>query len=242
MKLRFMPHTFKLHRNTCYINSSIQCISHTPIVRDYFTSKSYLKDVNTTNPLGHSGQLAQVSAVLINSLWKPFNMPSGALKQKKVTAPGSYSLVNAQALTPKTFKESLGKFNELFAGNEQHDAQEFLTFLLGGLSEDLNRIVEKPYIEAPDSDGRPDSELADIWWENHLKRRLCIGLAARKTTFFALLEIWVVLTLDCRFLRVKSRSLWPILTCNPNWISMIMWLVVNYVQELVWISFMSFMK
>jgi ubiquitin C-terminal hydrolase len=86
-------------------------------------------------------------------------------------------MVNAQSLTPKTFKDALGKFNELFAGNEQHDAQEFLTFLLGGLSEDLNRIVDKPYIEAPDSDGRPDSELADIWWENHLKREMSIIVA-----------------------------------------------------------------
>lgn len=28
----------------------------------------------------------------------------------------------------------------------------------------------KPYIEQPDSDDRPDQVLADIWWENHLKR------------------------------------------------------------------------
>ncbi len=163
--------------NTCYMNSSIQCLSHTPIFRDYFTSKCYLKDINTTNPLGHQGRLAQVSAVLINSLWKRFNqqMPH---QPKRVTAPGSYAPVNAPALTPKTFKESIGQFNELFAGNEQHDAQELLAFILGGLSEDLNRIVEKPYIQNPDSDGkRPDSELADIWWSNHLKREMSIIVA-----------------------------------------------------------------
>jgi len=68
----------------------------------------------------------------------------------------------------------MGKFNESFAGNEQHDAQELLAFLLSGLSEDLNRIMKKPYIEAPDSDGRPDEELADIWWSNHLQRELSI--------------------------------------------------------------------
>ena len=68
----------------------------------------------------------------------------------------------------------MGKFNESFAGNEQHDAQELLSFLLSGLSEDLNRIMKKPYIEAPDSDGRPDEELANIWWSNHLQRELSI--------------------------------------------------------------------
>jgi ubiquitin C-terminal hydrolase len=162
--------------NTCYLNSSVQCLSHTPIFRDYFTSKCYLNDINTTNPLGYEGHLAQVSAVLINNLWKRFNQQ--ALHQpKRVTAPGSYAPVNAPALTPKTFKDSLGKFNEHFAGNEQHDAQELLAFLLGGLSEDLNRIQDKPYIQAPDSDGRPDSELADIWWSNHLKREMSIIVA-----------------------------------------------------------------
>jgi len=162
--------------NTCYMNSSIQCLSHTPIFRDYFTSKCYLNDINTTNPLGHEGHLAQIYAVLINNIWKRFNQQ--VLHQpKRVTAPGSYAPVNAPALTPKTFKESIGKFNEHFAGNEQHDAQELLAFLLGGLSEDLNRIQDKPYIEAPDSDGRPDSELADIWWSNHLKREMSIIVA-----------------------------------------------------------------
>lgn len=159
--------------NTCYLNSSVQCLSHTPVFREYFTTKAYLNDINTTNPIGYQGRLAQVSAVLINSLWKRFNQTTPHY-QKRITAPGSYAPVNAPALTPKTFKEALGKCNELFAGNEQHDAQELLAFLLGGLSEDLNRIVEKPYIEAPDSDGRPDSELADIWWTNHLRREMSI--------------------------------------------------------------------
>jgi hypothetical protein len=108
---------------------------------------------------------------------------------KRVTAPGSYAPVSAPALTPKTFKESLGQFNDLFAGNEQHDAQELLAFLLGGLSEDLNRIVEKPYIQNPDSDGkRPDSELADIWWSNHLKREMSIIVALFTGQYKSLLK------------------------------------------------------
>eukprot|EP00536_Pseudo-nitzschia_multiseries_P010123 jgi/Psemu1/319795/estExt_fgenesh1_pm.C_2990002 len=174
--------------NTCYLNSSIQCLSHTPIFRDYFTSKCYLNDINRTNPLGYEGQLAQVSAVLISSIWKRFNQQPTVHQQKRVTAPGSYLPVNAPALTPKTFKEALGKFNEHFAGNEQHDAQELLAFLLGGLSEDLNRIQNKPYIEAPDSDGRPDSELADIWWSNHLKREMSIVVAMFTGQYKSLLK------------------------------------------------------
>lgn len=118
-----------------------------------------------------------------------------------MTTPGSYALVNAPALTPKTFKDSLGKFNDHFSGNEQHDAQELLAFLLGGLSEDLNRIVDKPYIEAPDSDGRPDSELADIWWSNHLKREMSIIVALFTGQYKSLLT--------CRSCKYESARFEP---------------------------------
>lgn len=43
-----------------------------------------------------------------------------------------------------------------FTGYAQHDAQEFMAFLLDGLHEDLNRIQNKPYTETVDSDGRQD--------------------------------------------------------------------------------------
>ena len=43
-----------------------------------------------------------------------------------------------------------------FSGYAQHDAQEFMAFLLDGLHEDLNRVKKKPYTETVDSDGRPD--------------------------------------------------------------------------------------
>jgi hypothetical protein len=161
----------------------------------------YLNDINTTNPLGYQGRLAQVSAVLINSMWKRFNQNQPHSPAKRITAPGSYALVSAPALTPKTFKESMGKFNEHFAGNEQHDAQELLAFLLGGLSEDLNRIVDKPYIEAPDSDGRPDSELADIWWSNHLKREMSIIVALFTGQYKSLLT--------CRSCKYESARFEP---------------------------------
>lgn len=48
--------------------------------------------------------------------------------------------------------------------------QELLAFLLDGLHEDLNRVKCKPYMEAKDGDGRPDEEVADEYWHNHLAR------------------------------------------------------------------------
>jgi ubiquitin carboxyl-terminal hydrolase 8 len=38
-----------------------------------------------------------------------------------------------------------------FEGGDQHDCQEFLSFLMGGLHEDLNRILKKPsYTPTPE--------------------------------------------------------------------------------------------
>lgn len=42
--------------------------------------------------------------------------------------------------------------------------------MLDGLHEDLNRVKCKPYIEAKDAHGRPDEEVADEYWTNHLAR------------------------------------------------------------------------
>lgn len=137
------------------MNSSVQCLSHTPILKEYFATKAYINDINQSNPTGHQGRLAQVTATLVCELWKG----------------------TSAGLTPATFKDSIAKFNNHFAGNDQHDAQELLAFLLDGLSEDLNRVVDKPYIEQPDSDGRPDHELAEIWWKNHLRREMSIIVA-----------------------------------------------------------------
>ena len=38
-------------------------------------------------------------------------------------------------------------FRSQFSGSNQHDAQEFLSFLLDGLHEDLNRVLQKPQIQ-----------------------------------------------------------------------------------------------
>ena len=48
--------------------------------------------------------------------------------------------------------------------------QELLASLLDGLHEDLNRVKNKPYVEAKDGDGRPDEEVADEYWRNHVAR------------------------------------------------------------------------
>ncbi|CAH0480481.1 unnamed protein product [Peronospora belbahrii] len=141
--------------NTCYMNSALQCLTNTKLLAEYFVSGMYLEDINRTSTLGLQGKLAEVYGKLAEDMW--------CVKQKSIS--------------PRNFKKSIGKFNEAFRGNDQQDAQELLAFLLSGLSEDLNRIQDKPFIEQPDSDGRYDADLADEWWRNHLRREVSIIVA-----------------------------------------------------------------
>lgn len=45
-----------------------------------------------------------------------------------------------------------------------------MSYLLDGLHEDLNRVINKPIVQEVESKGRPDEIVAAESWENHLKR------------------------------------------------------------------------
>ena len=64
----------------------------------------------------------------------------------------------------------------MFAGYGQQDSQEFMSFLVDGLHEDLNRIKKKPYIENPESDDNTVNDpeairtLGETFRKNHRAR------------------------------------------------------------------------
>ena len=55
--------------NSCFMSSIVQCLSNTIEVRDYFLGGQYSKDLNTINPLGSQGKLAECFSVIIDKLW-----------------------------------------------------------------------------------------------------------------------------------------------------------------------------
>lgn len=136
--------------NTCFMNSALQCLSHTAPLTRHFLSGRYTADLNRTNPLGTSGKLADAYAAVLKDLW----MRPGA-KQVK----------------PYALKRAIALFAPRFAGTLQHDAQEFLAYLLDGLHEDLNRIRQAPYVEMPDfRDGQNMGVAGARAWEAHKRR------------------------------------------------------------------------
>jgi ubiquitin C-terminal hydrolase len=65
-------------------------------------------------------------------------------------------------------------FAPQFSGYEQHDAQEFLAFLLDAVHEDLNRVLDKPYVPDRDLGGLPDEIAAAVAWQGYLRRNKSI--------------------------------------------------------------------
>ena len=111
--------------NTCFMNSSIACLSNCIELTYYFLSGEYKKDINRENKLGMGGALAESWADLLQDYWV-----------------GSSHVGN-----PSDLKSAFGKKIKRFSGYNQQDSNEFIDLFLDNLNEDLNHVTKKEYVE-----------------------------------------------------------------------------------------------
>ena len=102
--------------NTCYMNASLQVMKATLPLNRYFTTGQFKQHLNLSNKLGYSGKLA-------TSVFK-------VLKDMSSTE------YFTTTYNPREFKMQIGGYNDMFHGNEQHDASEFINWILDGLHEE----------------------------------------------------------------------------------------------------------
>lgn len=130
--------------NTCYMNAVLQALANTTPLKNYFlgtrfsfisgslaiallirsantfiTDKQFQTEINRENPLGFGGSLAIAFAVILRQLW------SG----------------QRDSIEPSHLKNLLANRASQFSGYAQHDAQEFMAFLLDGLHEVLSLVL-----------------------------------------------------------------------------------------------------
>ncbi|MCQ2816988.1 MAG: hypothetical protein MJ252_06960 [archaeon] len=137
--------------NTCFMNTSLQCLSNCFHLTKFFLTDQYKKDVNLTNPIGSKGKIVGAYTKVLKNLW--------------------YG--KSDCYNPSFFKRSLGDYQRIFTGYHQHDTQEFLNYLLDGLHEDLNRVLKKPFVEKDESDS-PDEIKSKRQWRDFLRRNQSI--------------------------------------------------------------------
>jgi len=135
------------HGNTCFINSILQCLSYTDILAEYFVLDQYKSDLRRRRRLNAftkaaagtgKGEVTEQLAMLLKSLW---------------------SLQYDPEISDK-FKSLVDKYGSQYKGGSQHDAQEFLLWLLDRVHEDLNTATKKKYKHIKSSSGRPDDVVA----------------------------------------------------------------------------------
>ena len=100
-----------------YMNTSLQCLSNTQELKNYFLKK-YSK-----SPVG---ELSNKFFELISNLW--------------------INNMDENTYNPQSFKQTLGQMNPLFAGDQENDPKDLINFLLERIHLELNIIKSNNFI------------------------------------------------------------------------------------------------
>ncbi|XP_055848161.1 ubiquitin carboxyl-terminal hydrolase 43 isoform X2 [Episyrphus balteatus] len=142
----------KNHGNTCFMNAVLQCLSHTDILAEYFVLDQYKVDLKKRNKInsrkfGTKGELTEQLANVLKALWTCKNESDHST----------------------SFKAVVDRYGSQFRSSTQHDAQEFLFWLLDKVHEDLNTATKRRYKSVKNNYGRPDEVIAAETLANHIR-------------------------------------------------------------------------
>ena len=134
--------------NTCFINSSLQCLFNTYDLTKYFLSNYFIEEISSKIEYGNDTTISESYFQLLNEIKTTIN-----------------SMIN-----PINFIRTFFQKNKSLIKGQQ-DAQEFLSILLDELHEELNCIINKPYIELEEQkENESDFEASKRWWDYYKKR------------------------------------------------------------------------
>ncbi|EXJ91171.1 hypothetical protein A1O1_04280 [Capronia coronata CBS 617.96] len=173
---------------TCYMNSTLQCLSATIPLSTFFNERVYEGYVQR-NWKGSNGIMPKLYANLIQAVWQGDN----------------------EVIKPSTFRNFCGRMNREWAIDRQQDAKEFFDFLVDCLHEDLNvnwernplrplttaeemqrermEIARASSIEWKRYEHRDHSFLSSLFAGQHASRLRCLTCKRTSTTYEAFYSI-----------------------------------------------------
>lgn len=134
--------------NTCYMNSVLQALSNTVVLRRYYTSDDFKNDLMSAadlwSPLPLASRLATAFAKDLKRIW-----------------------TEAQSVVvPAELKRLISERNDVFQGAGQQDAHEFLTFFLDCLHDAGNKAPRPmecvKLVSTQEQLSLPDPDVADV--------------------------------------------------------------------------------
>ena len=121
--------------NTCFLNSSIQCLSHIPTLTEYIMNREdeYLPLLNDRFREIPDIQLSQESKYSVDIIRNQLVLTKEYVKLIKAMWSNKLNAI----IAPKSFHRILQKVDDRFQGYDQHDAQESLALILDYLHDGL---------------------------------------------------------------------------------------------------------
>lgn len=138
---------------TCYMNSTIQCLSATVMLSRFFIDNRFRYYIQK-NWKGSQGVMPGLYANLIRSLWRN----------------------DVEVIIPTSFRNFSGRLNREWAIDRQQDAKEFFDFIVDCLHEDLNinwqRTQLRPLTpeEEMQRERMPVAKVSRIEWDRYCHR------------------------------------------------------------------------
>jgi len=141
---------------TCFMNSTLQCLSQTKDITNYFLNeknKDRIINNNIAIKNNYEYQLSPIFLELIQKLWE-------------INGPNSFS--------PNTFMNTINNMNPLFKSGQAGDAKDFIIFVLEQLHKELKQSININFQDENGTLNQYDKNSAINYFFNDFKKECSI--------------------------------------------------------------------
>ena len=152
--------------NTCYMNSIVQCLSHTLPLREFYVSGEYCRYLN------NRGDLSSAFKRVMREL---------------------SDLTSPHPVDPYYLRRQIKAKTDRFPDYRQHDAHEFMRFLLNELHEEINRASVAGRKSPADNETLGEACARHLTWEDSriselfggmLRSEVCCSVCSDKSIVY----------------------------------------------------------